>query len=171
MTTSLPEIPPAGDDRSTLIAFLEFQRAVVMRKSEGLSTEQGRMRIASSALSIAGLLRHLTFVEAYWFTQIFAGEQAPEPWRDAPWDADPDWDFHTADSLALEDLRRELARTWDASRAIVDGASGLDELAAVARDDGRHDLRWILVHLIEEYARHAGHADLIRESIDGVTGD
>lgn len=155
-----------------LLEFLDYYRAVIARKADGLTSEQLNRTVASSTLTLGGLVKHLALVEDSWLTVRFAGRPDPAPWAAAPFDEDPDWDLHSA----AGDEPADLLALWDAacarSRAVVDAARSLEEVSA---DDGGGrgpwNLRWILVHLIEEYARHAGHADLLREDIDGATGD
>jgi hypothetical protein len=161
----------AVDERSSLEQYLDYQRATVLLKTEGLSREQLAQRIPSSELTLAGLLKHLALVEDSWLYERFLGQPANEPWASAPWADDPDWEFHSA----LEDDPAELRGLYlDAcarSRVAVASAQ-LDDLSAEAGGSGlRPSLRWVLLHLIEETARHAGHADLLREAIDGEVGE
>lgn len=102
----------------------------------------------------------------------FSGLAYREPWGSVDWDADPKWEFRTAESMAPEELRARYREACERSRQIVTGAGDADQLSAKPLGDGRHfSLRWVLLHLIEETARHAGHADLIREAIDGSVGE
>ena len=118
---------------------------------------------------------HLAWVEDYWFGRRLLDRPMPRPWSGVDWDADPDWDWRLADDAVPQDLHELWAQAKDRSRAAVSEAislGGLDFLARVPWPDGTTpSLRWILVHMIEEYARHNGHADLLRESIDGLTGE
>ena len=163
--------PLVADEPTMLLAFLSYFRATLRRQTEGLDVAQLHTRLEPSTLTLGALLKHLALVESYWAIEVFAGEEPGEPWASADWDADPDWEMTTAAHDPPEELRRlfdtEVA-TADAiyRRAIRDG--GLDSLAARERHGEHPSLRWILVHLVEEYARHCGHADLIRESIDGA---
>ncbi len=126
-------------------------------------------------MTAAGLLKHLSFVEDYWFTYRLHGRPPAEPWASVDWAADGDWDWHSA----ADDSRDQLWELWRTavvrSRACVEEAlagEGLDMVCRTPWPDGRSpSLRWILVHLVEEYARHNGHADLLREAIDGQTGE
>ena len=128
-------------------------------------------------MTLGGMMKHLAVVESNWFNDVFLGLPEVEPWASVDWDADRDWEWHTAADDSPEDLYRLFDATVAESDRIVDealaGPAGLDTLSVVEsrRGEGHFSLRWILVHLIEEYARHNGHADLIRESIDGVTGE
>jgi uncharacterized damage-inducible protein DinB len=168
--------PLAAGETSTLIAFLNYHRDTLRLKTEGLDAAGLDTRLAPSTMTLGGLLKHLALVEDQWFSVVLLGNEPAEPWRDVDWEADGDWEWHTAARDTPERLRRLLDGAIDASdrcvgRALSDG--GLDQLSVreSRREGGRLSLRWILVHMIEEYARHNGHADLIRESVDGVTGE
>lgn len=164
--------PLAADELATLRGFVDFYRATIRRQCAGLTTEQLRTRHAPSTLTLAGMLKHLAYVETYWFRVVLHGLDQGAPWTTVDWRADGDWDWNSA----LEDDPADLTALFDAAvrdsdarldEALADG--DLDSLAATARRGERVNLRWILVHMVEEYARHAGHADLIRESLDGAT--
>ena len=165
----------AGDDHSSLSQFLDFHRATLVIKASGLSSEQLAARaVPSSAITLGGLLKHMALVEDDWFQVKFLGRPELEPWASAPFDVDPDWDWHSA----LDDTPEDLLRLYDAactrSRAAVMEVGGdLDRRSAVTdRGTGATlSLRWILLHMIEETARHNGHADLLREAIDGAVGE
>jgi hypothetical protein len=102
----------------------------------------------------------------------FLGMPEREDWQGVDWDSDPDWEFRTATAMEPEDLRRRYRDACDRSRQAAAKADSLDQLSAFKGDDGwQFTLRWVLLHLIEETARHAGHADLIREAIDGAVGE
>ncbi len=170
-----PEPLPAAGELETLNGFLDFQRATLRWRTEGLDAEGFSRRVAASAMTLGGMLKHLTFVESYWFTYRLLGEAPLEPFRSVDWDSTPDWDWTSAADDSPEDLRAMWQAAVAQSREVVtrvhaDG--GLDRLLAVPWPDGTTpSLRWVLVHMIEEYARHNGHADLIREAIDGQTGE
>jgi hypothetical protein len=122
------------------------------------------------------LLKHLSYVEAYWFSERLHGRDREPPWNAVDWTADPDWEWHSAADDTPEQLWALWRDTVDRSRALVDEAvadgNDLGQLAQRKWPDGRSpSLRWILVHMIEEYSRHNGHADLLRESVDGLTGE
>jgi hypothetical protein len=167
--------PPAAGELETLLAFLDHHRATFAWKTAGVDADGWRRTVGASTMTLGGMTKHLALVEDDWFDHDLMGRDAREPWASNDWDADPDWEWRTG---ALEDPDRVRA-LWSASveraractaEALADG--GLDRLAARPWRDGRYpSLRWILVHMIEEYARHNGHADLIRESIDGVVGE
>jgi uncharacterized damage-inducible protein DinB len=169
----VPSEPPnTGPELTQLPAYLDAQRAAVLRKTEGLTREQLARPLAPSSLTLGGLLNHLALVEDTWFRVRFAGLPDDPLWVGVDWDADPDWEFRTATALEPDELRQRYLRACDRSREIVARAESLDQLSAVERKgSGLFDLRWALLHLIEETARHAGHADLLREAIDGTVGD
>ncbi len=175
MTNATRVDPPVqAGEREALEAFLDFHRATLVLKVEGLAKDQlGLAAVSTSTLTLAGLIKHLTLVEDSWFQKVFLGQALPEPWASAPWDDDPDWEFHTA----LADEPAELVERYLAavgrSRAVVAATESVDELSVEpGRRQGKpFSLRWILLHMIEETARHAGHADLLREAIDGQTGE
>jgi len=167
--------PHSGAEAEILLGFLAFHRDTLRLKTEGLDAAGLDQRLAPSSMTLGGMLKHLAYVEDWWFNQVFAGQPAPEPWASADWAADADWDWHSAGKDSPEELRRILDHTIAVSQRIVADAvtrpGGLDALASRETRGDPFDLRWIVVHMIEEYARHNGHADLIRESIDGVVGE
>jgi uncharacterized damage-inducible protein DinB len=163
--------PPAAGELESLESFLDFQRATMVQKAEGISEEQGASKsVEPSTLSLSGLVKHLALVEESWFQSVFAGGELGEPWSSAPFDDDKDWEFNSASEDRLSDLIAMYEAACEKSRQVVDGADSLDQLSAKDTRRGHVSLRWILLHMIEETARHAGHADLIRERIDGSTG-
>jgi hypothetical protein len=158
-----------ADERTTLAAFLRYQRDTFELKCAGLAAaELARCSVEPSTLSLLGLVRHLADIERSWFRAVMAGEDAPPLFSS---DSDPDgaFDGAAADSALV-------AHAWTAWR---DEVAFADEFVAAARDlevtghdrwRGPTSLRWVLVHMVEEYARHNGHADLLRERIDGAVG-
>jgi uncharacterized damage-inducible protein DinB len=155
----------AAPERELLTAFLDWHRATLLLKVAGLDDEALRRRLVLSQTTLLGLVKHLGYVERSWFQMRFAGEDLPVPWSDA--DPDADWRIEPDESTAsiLAFYKEQVAR----SRAIVAAEPSLD---AVAKAPGRQEtLRGILVHMIEETARHNGHADILRELIDGTTGE
>jgi uncharacterized damage-inducible protein DinB len=172
-----PEPPQEGDEAATLLGFLDYQRATLEWKCRGLTDEQLRMPLPPTSMTLGGMLKHLAYVEDYWCTEVAAGGPAPEPWASVDWAADPDWDWRSAAGDPGDELRALWAERAGRSRAVVAALLGQGEAVALVGahpawgGQGRVSLRWVLVHLIEEYARHNGHADLIRESIDGETGE
>lgn len=169
---AVPTPPRAGGERETLLAFLDYYRAVVADKASGLDRDQLGVRLGPSTLTLGGIVHHLALVENWWFHQVLLGLEPGEPWKSAPFDEDPDWDISVAAHLEPSAILGRYRHECERARAAVDTVRSLDALSI--RDTRRGEpvsLRWILVHMIEETARHAGHADLIRESIDGSTGD
>jgi uncharacterized damage-inducible protein DinB len=170
-----PEPPDAGDEVANLLGFLEFQRATLAWKTGGLDDVGLRARLHPTAITLGGLLKHLAYVEHDWFSRWLHDNPRQPPWDGVDWLTDPDWDWRSAADDSPEQLRDLWRRAVEQSRALV--AQALDEgdlgqLAKRASPDGRRvSLRWILTHMIEEYARHNGHADLLRESVDGQTGE
>ena len=165
---------PDADERTTLVGALDGLRAVLASKADGLDGAALARRLQPSEVTIGGLLKHLAVVEDDWFTRCLAGHPLPEPWASVDWDADIDWDWHSAADDSPAQLRAQFEASLARSRAVIDATDSLDTRSAdamVPGGDTHCTLRWLLVHMIEEYARHAGHADLIRESIDGSTGD
>jgi uncharacterized damage-inducible protein DinB len=157
-------------EREMLDGWLEHHRGILLWKCEGLADDQLRRRsVPPSTLSLLGLVRHMTQVERGWFRQVFLGEDVPDPY-DTP--DNPDADFNgVGDADVAADFAAFRAEC-DASRQVAAAASDLDVLSKdrSERTGQQFSLRWILTHMIEEYARHNGHADLLRESIDGATG-
>lgn len=163
---------PTADEATLLSSYLDYHRATFLGKVEGLDQGQLAQTTAASSLHLAGLCKHLALVEHSWFRERFLGEGPHPVFAEVDWDGDPDWEFRTAaddDPAWLAELYRQAC---EASRQAVATAASLDQQAVAPLRDGRHpSLRWILLHMIEETARHNGHADLLREAIDGVTGE
>jgi uncharacterized damage-inducible protein DinB len=160
-----PRTPLAGDERTILCAQLDDKRTILLRKVAGLPEGSLRSTTASS-LSLLGLLKHAAYVERWWFRHVFAGEDVAFPWTDE----DPDADLRPEPDESAEAIAALYRDELDHSRRIVAAAS-LDDVARRPRGDEPTTLRGILVHMIQETSRHLGHADVIRESIDGATGD
>ena len=169
------EPPLAGDEAATLLGSLDRQRATFAWKCAGLDADGLRATLHPTTMTLGGMLKHLASVEAITFRWKFRGESPGPPWESVDWDADPDWPW----SSAASDSPDALWAQWEAavadSRRVVEAAlsdGGLGALGAVTLDDGQApSLRRLVVDLIEEYARHVGHADLLREAIDGETGE
>jgi uncharacterized damage-inducible protein DinB len=163
---------PDGGEPDLLAQYLAYQRETVLLKTEGLSAGQLARAHPPSTLTLGGILNHLALVEDDWIQVRFLGLPAGEPWAAVDWAADPDWEFRTAVEVEPEQLRRRYRAAGDRSRAAISQVPSLDQLSVRPLRDERHfSLRWVLLHLIEETARHAGHADLIREAIDGTVGE
>jgi hypothetical protein len=171
MTPPPRAIPPLeADERATLTAFLDFQRATLAVKCDGLTDDQLRQRaVPPSRLSLLGIIRHMAEVERNWFRPVLAGEPMA-----LIFDPDLDWEAAFRD-VADADVAKAFA-LWQAecdhARALVAAAPSLDVrgLRGVRQREW-FSLRWVLTHMIEEYARHNGHADLLRECLDGSTGE
>jgi uncharacterized damage-inducible protein DinB len=168
--------PLRAGEAETLLAYLDYHRATLLQKVAGLDHEQLGRTLPPSTMTLGGLVKHLTLVEDSWFSVVLAGNPYAEPWDGIDWDADPDWEWRTGSTDGPEALLAAYADTVARVREIVDDVlarSGLDALSAKEsrHGDGRFSLRWILLHMLEEYARHNGHADLFRESIDGQVGE
>ncbi|WP_291418520.1 DinB family protein [Actinophytocola sp.] len=172
MTTSQtaptrPEAPMVGDEREQLTGFLDFLRATVVMKATGLSDEQARTPLVASELTnIASLLAHLTYVEQYWFGVVL--DHQPDSWQDRL-EGDPDAEFRSGLELPVARLIADYEAQCQVNRDIV---AGLDLDAQGTTGRGKPvNVRWVVVHMIEETGRHAGHLDLLREHVDGRTGE
>ncbi|HEX4863953.1 MAG TPA: DinB family protein [Acidimicrobiales bacterium] len=157
-----------ADERRSLEQWLDFHRATLLMKCAGLTADQLKLRpVEPSRLSLLGLVRHMTEVERWWFRMYAAREDLTFPY-------DPDsvgLDFEAIDDADAESNLAAFRSECESARAAVAGRS-LDEVVPSRRDPERvRDVRWIFVHMVEEYARHNGHADLVREAIDGTSGD
>ncbi len=164
-----PRTEPAFElgEREMLDAWLEYQRATLALKCAGLTDDQLRFRaVPPSTMSLLGLVRHMADVEAAWFRRILSRAESPWIYRSG---ADPDGDFDNVDDAIVEHDFAAWRAECDNARAVA-AAMELDDHGLGKRGD-LISLRWVLVHMIEEYARHNGHADLLRECIDGSTGD
>ena len=170
--------PMSADEADTLLGFLEYQRATFQWRTAGLSTDQLRRRLKHpSTMTLAGMMKHLALVEDQWISITAAGEPLPATWHELGITRDDDWDW----ASALEDSADALRTIW--SGAVERSRAAVAKLLANERDgalsathpawggEANVSLRWILTHMIEEYARHNGHADLLREVIDGQTGE
>jgi Protein of unknown function (DUF664) len=163
-----PEVSPyGGEERDVVNWLLDYQRYVLLRKVAGITEQQARMTTAASDLTLLGLVRHLAGVEQYWLGSVFLGLDESMPWDDPD---DLDADFHPGDDDTLADALVLLRAEMNRSRQLA-STTPLGALSVGRRENQHVKLRWILVHLVEEYARHCGHADLLREAIDGTTGD
>jgi len=172
---TLREPPMAGNELDTLLGALERQRGYVAWKCGNLDSAGLRATLGPSSVSLGGLLKHMAAVEANMFSVRLHGRDPGPPWNTVDWDADPNWEWRSA----AEDSPEQLVGLWrDAvgrsrilvAEAVADG--GLDRLASFTWPDGRTpSMRRLLIDMIEEYARHVGHADLIRESVDGLVGE
>ncbi|WP_338750209.1 DinB family protein [Janibacter alittae] len=170
-----PEPPLAGNEWETLTGFLDYQRATFEWKSANLTSAQLARRLPPTSMTMGGLMKHLAYVEDDWFGRWLQDEPRREPWASVDWTADPDWDWHSArfdDPDATRALWQEAVIRARTAAESAFKAGGLDYKMRRTWPDGRApSLRWVITHMIEEYARHNGHADLLRESVDGTTGE
>ena len=169
------EPPLAGNELEHLVGTLERLRTTFRWKADGLDSIGLQTRVGASTMTLGGLLKHLAVVEDIYFTDKLTGESLGEPWASAEWDGDFDWPF----TSAADDTPEQLYAIWDEaverSRTRLDAAladGGLDHLVHAAAPDGSQaNLRRLVCDLIEEYGRHTGHADLLREAVDGRVGE
>jgi hypothetical protein len=161
----------AGSERAALGQFLDYQRETVLLKTEGLTREQLGRELPTSGLTLAGILYHLALNEENWFEVRFRGLPDRPDWQGIDWEADPDYEFRTAPDKDPGWLRSRYRDACDRARRVYAEAGGLDDLSASPLDGKPFTLRWVTLHLIEETARHAGHADLLREAVDGTVGE
>jgi uncharacterized damage-inducible protein DinB len=171
-----PEPPAAAGEVATLLGFLDHQRATLAWKCSGLDSTGLAATVGVSTMTLGGLLKHMAYVEDLWFSRQLHGREPHPPWDTVDWKADVDWDWHSAADDTPDELRALWQEAVERSRSLVEEAladGGLDRLAAVVDSYSGEapSLRWIVCHMIEEYARHVGHADLLRESVDGLTGE
>jgi hypothetical protein len=169
------EPPPAGTEVEQIVGALERLRTTFRWKADDLDSAGLTTTIGASTLTLGGLLKHLAACEDYKFTHVMRGEPWGEPWASTGWDGSTDWDFESA----VDDTPESLYELWDGAvrrsrerlgAALADG--GLDQEIHASVRDGRHfNLRRLVCDLIEEYGRHTGHADLIREAVDGRVGE
>lgn len=165
-----PPIPRSGDERETSLAFLGFFRGALLDRAFGLNDLQIWHTHAPSSLSLGALLAHMAWVEQTWFRDRFVGLPMLEPWDAMDKANDRDAEMSLARDWSAANLRQQLQASIEDSDNHIGAAESLDAMSV--RSDGHGEgwsLRWIVIHMIEEYARHCGHADLIREAIDGDT--
>ncbi|RFU40313.1 DinB family protein [Actinomadura logoneensis] len=160
--------PVTGDERATLRAYLDYHRATLAMKCEGLTDAELRRRsMPPSTLSLLALVRHMAEVERAWFRRVFEDAEAPMVWSGELFDFQAAYD-------ASASTRAEAFAAWEAevetSRRIERGAASLDVTGHQPRWGERVSLRMVMVHVLLEYARHNGHADFLREGVDGVVG-
>ena len=170
--TNRADPPFAADEVSTLRGYLDYHRDTLRLKTEGLDGAQLNIALAPSTMTLGGMLKHLAFVEHWWFHCVFDGHEYAEPWASVDWKSDADWDWHSAVDDSPEELRAMLDAAVAASDEVIGRVTDPGQLSQrTGRGGSPFSMRWILCHMVEEYARHNGHADLIRQSIDGVTGE
>lgn len=160
--TQRREVPRlVGDELSTATSFLDFQREAIVRKCEGLSGEQLRWVGVRTGTNLLGLVNHLVNSEIWWFHHHVDG---------GPWARDFDGDMDIAASIRAEELVEAYRAAWARSNEIIRGVGDPNALTALPVHGERLPLRWVLSHMTAETARHAGHADILREQLDGATG-
>ncbi|MGW4049943.1 DinB family protein [Streptomyces sp. NPDC004779] len=166
--TRIDDTPPAWDERTQLTTFLDYARDTARAKCDDVSAEDARRALlpGSPLMTMSGLVNHLRWVEYYWLQVVFLGHEDEGPWTDE----DPDREMRVAVDFPLPQLLDEYAEQSARHRALV-AEHSLDTRAQRPVRGGVHvDLRWILLHLTEETARHNGHLDILREMLDGTTG-
>lgn len=175
-STDFPWEPPlAGSETEHLFGALDRLRTTFRWKADGLDDQELRATVGASTLTIGSLLKHLAFVEVFYARLKLAGQSPGAPWETVDWEANPGWDFSSAAGDSAEELYTlyddAVARARASYRtAVADG--GLDQIVGASDDAGRHaSLRRLVFDLVEEYGRHTGHADLLREAVDGRVGE
>ncbi|MCU1537319.1 MAG: hypothetical protein JWP82_1670 [Humibacillus sp.] len=175
-TDDTPWEPPlAGSEADAIIGALDRLRTILRWKADGLDAAGLRQTVGASTLTLGGLLKHLAAVEDHHSTVKLSGEPLGEPWTSWGWDGSNDWELESA----ADDTPAQLYAVWDgavdrarARYAAALARGGLDQSVAANRGEGRHaNLRRLLLDLVEEYGRHTGHADLLREAVDGLVGE
>ncbi|HEX2056880.1 MAG TPA: DinB family protein [Actinomycetota bacterium] len=161
------QAPYQAPEKEMLTATLDFNRATIKWKVEGLSLEDAKRPMTPTDTKLLGIVKHLAYVEVWWFQDNFLGRECTYPWSES---GDMEADFEIEPDETIESIFALYDAQCEVSRQIVEEAS-LDDVAVRPRRDGGHpSLRWIMLHMIEEVARHNGHADILRELIDGKTG-
>jgi uncharacterized damage-inducible protein DinB len=145
----------------TALAFLSFARHCVLKKADGLSDEQLRRVLVDSGTSVLGLVQHLAETERYWFGYHLVG---------AAWDADREYCMAVSANRAVADVQRDYRAAIEDSHRAIRAVGDPEARVVIPVDGNRHTLRWVMAHITSETARHAGHADILREQLDGTTG-
>ncbi|MCC3290821.1 MULTISPECIES: DinB family protein [unclassified Arthrobacter] len=159
------EPPETAGERETLIGFLDYFRATVHLKAAGLSDADGAKQLLPSLTTVSGLVQHLTDVEQFWFLDRIDGQQGvPTRWSEE----DPDGEFRVSESDSLAGLLADYGAACSRSREVL---ARYDLEDRCRGGNGGQSVRWVLVHMIEETGRHCGHLDILRELLDGSTGD
>jgi uncharacterized damage-inducible protein DinB len=168
--------PLRAGEAETLLAYLDYHRATLRQKVDGVDATGLAATTAASSMTLGGLVKHMALVEQSWFCRVLWDEPKGEPWDAIDWEADKDWEWRTGSTDPADELfalyEATVTRADDRiARALA--ATGLETLSVRPTWDGadHFSLRWILLHMIEEYARHNGHADLLREVYDGEVGE
>ena len=161
--------PTTADELTTLQGMLDMQRSILLWKLDGVSEEDARRPLVASATSLLGVVKHMAWVEQWWFVEFIGGGSPDYPWSDD----DPDADFRIEDAETIAGISELYAESVSLANGVIAQAESLDvtgSLTSGAPERRDRSLRWVLVHMIEETARHAGHLDIIRELIDEKTG-
>jgi uncharacterized damage-inducible protein DinB len=172
-----PEPPHVDSETATLLGFLEYQRATLKWKCDGLNDAQLRSRPTPSAITLGGLLKHMAFVEDYWFSEVVHEAPRLAIWSATEGEGQEDWEWSSAAFDPGSELRQLWSESVQRSHNVVEAELSITDDDALLRSHpawqgrDRVSLRWVLTHMIEEYARHNGHADILREAIDGATGE
>jgi hypothetical protein len=156
--------PRTAPERVTLQGFLDAQRAVVLWKLDGITRDQGMQSTVDSGTTLLGVVKHLAWVERWWFCDFIGGQELDYPWSDD----DPDGDFRIEPDETVESIAELYAKAVGEANEVIASAESLDVTGQI--QGGERSLRWVLIHMIEETARHAGHMDIIREQVDATTG-
>ena len=160
-----PEPPDNGNERDIVTGFLDFLRASAVFKAQGLSDADAARRLLPSLTTVSGLLRHLADVERVWFRERMDGQTGvPTRWSDA----DPDGEFRIGPNDSLAAIISDYEDACAESREVF---SRYDLDDTLSQGDAKHNVRWVLTHMIEETGRHCGHLDILRELLDGTTGE
>ena len=158
-----------ADEITTLKGMLDMQRSILLWKLEGLSEHDAQRSFVTSGTSLLGIVQHMAWVEQWWFLEFIGGETPDYPWSEE----DPDADFRIESGQTISSVSQRYADAVARADTVIAGAPNLDVTGTLPNDDSdrtERSLRWVLVHMIEETARHAGHMDIIRELIDDATG-
>lgn len=161
--------PPRADEKTTLLSMLDMQRATVLWKLDGLSLADATRAVVDSGTSLLGSIKHLAYVEKWWFEEFMAGGSPDYPHSEQ----DPDADWRIEEGETIDSISQLYVDAVAASNEIVNNAANLDMLGAMElgpEHRRERSLRWVLIHMVEETARHAGQMDIMRELIDGATG-
>jgi uncharacterized damage-inducible protein DinB len=165
VTDTRPEPPDTGNEREILCGFLDFLRATAVFKAQGLSDADAARRVLPSLTTVSGLLRHLADVERSWFRERLDGQDGvPTRWSDE----EPDGEFLVGADDSLAGIIKDYEDACAESREVLSRYS-LDDISLNTASG--HNVRWILTHMIEETGRHCGHLDIVRELLDGTTGE
>ena len=171
------EPPTFGDEAATLLGYLDYQRCILAWKCRGLDAAGMRATTAASTMTLGGLLMHMAYVEDHWSARVLwdHGKHSQPPWDTVDWQADIDWEWNQSHAQMPEDIIATWRTSADRSDQLYRRAVAEFGLGGAARevwpDGDAPSVRWILAHLVEEYARHIGHADLLREAVDGAVGE